>query len=101
MSEREPWRDRLRHALRQDRRKQSAVARQAGIDPSTLSRMLNGRLSPRFETMIRLADTLGVPLSWIAGEEVTGFLLNRADLKALREVSDFLDKLSREPPSRT
>lgn len=57
----------LKAARLRARLSQSAVARQAGIDPSALSAIESGRRQDlRFETVARIAEALGVSLDTIA-----------------------------------
>lgn len=47
----------------------AAAAKAADMEPSTLHRILNDRVGdPRLTTAQRLADSFGVPVSWLLGE---------------------------------
>jgi transcriptional regulator with XRE-family HTH domain len=62
------WRQRLRQAVDSDPRKHFFIAEQAGISPSTLSHVLNGRTEPHFETVVRIARVVGVQVGWLLDE---------------------------------
>ena len=56
-------------AIRQSKKKQSFIARMAGITPETLSRILNGRLrNPSFEIVVHLTYAAGQTVAWLLGE---------------------------------
>jgi transcriptional regulator with XRE-family HTH domain len=46
---------------------QSAVAQRAGIDPSYLSRIENGKVHPTVGTAMRIAEALRIPLADLLG----------------------------------
>lgn len=63
------WRDRLLLAVQRSHRKHSAIARDAGIAPETLSRILHARHAhPQFETVVRIAQAVNVRVGWLMGE---------------------------------
>ncbi len=49
-------------AIKLDNRKDYLIAHEAGLHPSTLSRMLNGgeKIKPRDERVLRLSRVLGI-----------------------------------------
>lgn len=49
--------------------KTAEVSRSTGIDPATFSHWKKGKYEPKKETIQKLADYLGVPLSYFYGEE--------------------------------
>ena len=65
----EDWRARLREAVERTNRKHWYIAEEAGIDPTTLSRILCGHLHPRFETVVRIARAAGVSVGSLIGEQ--------------------------------
>ena len=83
------WRGRLRAAIEKSGRKHSAVAAEAKIDPTTLSRILNGHMQPTFETIVRVARAAGENVGWVLDER--GFALSSDEQKQLRKVIRFLD----------
>ena len=63
------WRERLRLAVKQDGRKQAAIAWQAGIAHETLNRVLNGAHErPQLETVVKIAHAVGVTVGWVLDE---------------------------------
>lgn len=63
------FRERLGDLVAQGERSQSAFARDAGIDRSTLSQLLSGRNRrlPRVETLTAIAEASGVSVDWLLG----------------------------------
>lgn len=52
-------------AIEQDRRSPCTIAHMAGVSPTCLSLWLTGRvLSPRVDTIARVAAVLGLSLTW-------------------------------------
>jgi transcriptional regulator with XRE-family HTH domain len=63
------WRVRLRQAIRESGKKQSAVAREAGMTPESVCRILSAQHArPSFESIARIARAAGVSLGWIMEE---------------------------------
>lgn len=87
------WRDRLRKVVSESRLKQKAIARQAGIDPTTLSRILCSHLHPRFGTVVRLARVLGVSVGWLLGEQA--YHLSEQERRDLRRSIDAMHAMLR------
>ncbi|PYQ29517.1 MAG: hypothetical protein DMF56_11160 [Acidobacteria bacterium] len=86
------WRKRLRDAVVRSGRKQSWIAKEAGIAPETLSRVLTSSLSnPSFDVVIRIARALNESVGWLLDER--GFSLSTDEQKQLREVVRFLDDM--------
>lgn len=84
------WRERLRAAVKRSGKKHSAVARDAGIAPETLSRILNAsHAQPAFDTIIRIARAVNENVGWILDER--GFSLSSDEQKQLHKVVRFLD----------
>ena len=83
------WRSRLRRAIDSSGKKHAAVAAEARVDPTTLSRMLNGHIEPSFGTVVRVARVIGENVGWILDER--GFALSADEQKQLRKVVRFLD----------
>jgi SOS-response transcriptional repressor LexA len=83
------WRARLRAAIDKSGKKHGAIAADAGVDPTTLSRILNARMQPTFDTVVRLARALDENVGWILDER--GFTLSADEQKQLRKVVRFLD----------
>jgi len=63
------WRERLRKAIDRSGRKHSVIARAAGIDPTTLSRILNGDMQPGFESVVRIAHAAKESVGWVLREQ--------------------------------
>ncbi len=69
MSNIEPWRARLREAVKRSGRKQYLIAEDAGICPTTLSRVLSGEVKrPSFVIAAGIAHAAGESVGWILGE---------------------------------
>ena len=83
------WRERLRMAVDRSGKKHSAIARDARIAPATLSRILNGKMTPGFETVVRIARAVNENVGWLLDER--GFSLSGDEQKQLRKVVRFLD----------
>lgn len=84
------WRERLRETLRDSARKQSFIAQQAQVDPATLSRIVNGHIEPRFDTVVRLAKALDVSVGWLLSEPVRGVELTAHEQATLRAAGAIL-----------
>ena len=76
------WRARLRRAINRSGRKHSAVAWDAGIAPRTLSLILNGRMLPNFEIVVRITHAVGETVGWLLGEY--GYSLSEQERGRLR-----------------
>lgn len=83
------WRERLRRAIERSGRKHSAIARDAGVAPTTLSRILNGRMAPTFDAVVRITRAVNENVGWLLDER--GFSLSADEQKQLRKVVRFLD----------
>jgi transcriptional regulator with XRE-family HTH domain len=84
------WRERLRAAVNRSGKKHSVVARDAGIAPETLSRILNAtHAQPAFDTIVRIARAVNETVGWILDER--GFSLSSDEQKQLHKVVRFLD----------
>lgn len=83
------WLDRLRLAIERSGKKQSAIARDAGVAPETLSRILNARMNPAFVTVVRITRAVNENVGWLLDER--GFALSGDEQKQLRKVVRFLD----------
>lgn len=94
------WRARLRLAIERSGKKQSAIATEAGISPETLSRILNSRVRPTFDTVVRISRAVNENVGWLLDER--GFSLSADEQKQLRKVVRFLDDtlLSATAPRR-
>ena len=87
------WRDRLRIAVERSGKKHSVIAMEASVDPATLSRILNGRMQPNFETMIRIMNAVDEDLGWLADSH--GFYLSVEEQRLMRKVARILEDASR------
>ena len=83
------WQERLRIAVDRSGKKHSAIARDAGVAPATLSRILNGKMTPAFDTIVRIARAINENVGWLLNER--GFSLSADEQKQLRKVVRFLD----------
>jgi transcriptional regulator with XRE-family HTH domain len=82
------WVDRLRQAV-SAKGKHSAVAAEAGVDPSALSDILRRETDdPKLQTIIRVCRVCGVTVGWVLGE--SGFELGEADYDFLGRLSDWI-----------
>lgn len=45
------------------------IASEAGVEPSSICRLVNNLSEPKFITAIRLADYFGVSLDYLAGRD--------------------------------
>jgi transcriptional regulator with XRE-family HTH domain len=84
-----PWRERLRIAVDRSGKKHSAIARDPRIAPATLSRILNGKMDPAFDTVVRIARAVNERVGWLLNER--GFSLSADEQKQLKKVVRFLD----------
>ena len=63
------WRERLRQAVRESGRKQSAIAWDIGMTPESVSRILSAQHArPSFESIAKIARAAGVSLGWVMEE---------------------------------
>jgi phage repressor protein C with HTH and peptisase S24 domain len=84
------WRERLRAAIDRSGKKHSAIARDAGVAPATLSRILtSAHLHPTFEAVVKIAHAANENVGWLLDER--GFTLSADEQKQLRKVVRFLD----------
>lgn len=83
------WRERLRVAVERSGKKHSAIAVAAGVAPATLSRILNARMSPTFDTVVAIAHAVDENVGWLLDER--GFALSGDEQRQLRKVVRFLD----------
>lgn len=86
------WRDRLREAVDRSWMKRSAIAREAGTAPETLSRILTGRSpNPGFDLVVRITHAAGESVGWVLGER--GYCLSAEQVTRAREVAKVLRKV--------
>lgn len=92
------WRERLKIAVERSGKKHSTIADEARIAPATLSRILNGKMTPTFDTVVRIARAVNENVGWLLNER--GFALSADEQKQLRKVVRFLDDslLGASPP---
>lgn len=83
------WRERLRAAVDRSGKKHSVIAMEAGINPATLSRILNGRIRPALETIGRIAHAVNESPGWLLDEE--GCFFSAEEQKQMRKVARFLE----------
>lgn len=81
MSNSEHWRARLREAVRHSGRKHSVIARNAGIAPATLSRILTGTTRrPSFDIVAQIAYAAGESVGWILEERAYALSYEQREL---------------------
>jgi SOS-response transcriptional repressor LexA len=86
------WRERLRTAVERSGKKQSAIAREAGVAPETLSRILTAtHHKPTFDSIVRIAQAVNENVGWLLNER--GFALSADEQKQLRKIVRFLDDM--------
>ena len=86
------WRERLRAAVERSGKKHSAIAREAGVAPETLSRILTAtHHKPTLDTIVRIARAVNENVGWLLGER--SFTLSNDEQKQLRKVVRFLDDM--------
>jgi SOS-response transcriptional repressor LexA len=84
------WRARLREAIEKSGKKQSAIAADAGITPTTLSRILTAAHErPTLDTIVRIARALDESVGWILDEP--SFYLSADDQRKLHDAVRVLD----------
>ncbi len=84
------WRARLRIAIEKSGKKQSAIAADAGITPTTLSRILTAAHErPTLDTIVRIARALDESVGWILDEP--SFYLSADDQRKLHDAVRILD----------
>jgi transcriptional regulator with XRE-family HTH domain len=89
------WRERLRVAVKASGKKYMIIALDAGIEVSTLTRILSGkRPHPRLETVERIAHAIGENVGTFLGEE--GFTLTVDEKTLLRAAAAILLRLAGE-----
>jgi transcriptional regulator with XRE-family HTH domain len=87
------WRTRLREAVDRTGKKHSAVARDAGIHPETLSRVLtDGMTRPSFEVVVRIAHATGESVGWLLAEP--GYALSNEQRELLRRAAATIRKVT-------
>lgn len=91
------WRERLRQAVKNRAAitwtKESVIAREAGIAPETLSRVLNKRHArPSFETVVRIALAAKESVAYLIGERALSTYDDAQLLLALRDLRDAADR---------
>ncbi|MHA6717914.1 helix-turn-helix domain-containing protein [Sphingomonas sp. RS6] len=62
--------ERVREAMERARHDQSSLARAIGVTPGTIHQILSGKIK-RSRYMAEIAETLGVSLRWLRGEDVS------------------------------
>lgn len=89
------WRARLRMAIDHTNKKHSYIAKEAGIDPCTLSRILTGKMrNPSFASIVRVVHVTGESVGWVLGEQAYALsyeqreLLRRAAATILKVTGD-------------
>lgn len=92
------WVDRLRQAV-DAKGKHSAVAMDAGVNPSALSDILRRKADPQLQTVINLCRVCGVTVGWVLGE--AGFELGDDDYAHLGTISRWAKKKLDERNERT
>jgi SOS-response transcriptional repressor LexA len=84
------WRDRLRFAIEKSGKKYSVIAHEAGIDPSTISRILTRRRElPAFDTVVRIARAINENVGWLLDER--GFSLSSHEQRQLRDAARVIE----------
>lgn len=87
------WRDRLREAVRRSGMKHSVIARDAGIAPETLSRILNDKHArPAFRTVARIVHATGHTVGWVLNER--GYSLSPDQVRDLRRAAKIIDDVT-------
>ncbi|HYK04026.1 MAG TPA: helix-turn-helix transcriptional regulator [Thermoanaerobaculia bacterium] len=86
------WRERLRVAIDRTNKKHSWIARQAGIAPATLSRILTATAirGPSFDVIVSVARVCEVPVGWLLDEPVRGIDLTTDERQTLRAAGELL-----------
>jgi transcriptional regulator with XRE-family HTH domain len=94
------WLVRLREAIYESGRKQEAIARDAGVAPQTLSRVLHAvGPSPAFDTIVRITHALNENVGWLLDERGYGDLSER-DRHILRSAAAIILDLTCDEPSK-
>jgi SOS-response transcriptional repressor LexA len=84
------WRARLRMAIEKSGKKQSAIAADAGITPTTLSRILTAAHErPTLDTIVRIARALNESVGWILDEP--SYVLSADEQRKLHEAVKILE----------
>ena len=80
------WLERLREAIDRTGKKHSTIAWDAGIDPTTLSNILRGKIkTPSFHNVVRVTHAAGETVGWLLGEY--GFAFSGEERKRLRDAA--------------
>jgi transcriptional regulator with XRE-family HTH domain len=84
------WRDRLRKAIEKSGKKHSAVAKEAGIRPATLSRILTSvHERPALDTIVRITHAIDESVGWLLDEP--SFFLSADDQRKVRDAVQILE----------
>lgn len=103
--------ERLRAARKSKRLSQTDLAKKADLLPSAVSHFENGRRSPSFNNLRKLADALGVTVDYLLGRaqepKSQGLVaeqlfrdferMSPADQEALAKMAELLAKKNEEP----
>jgi len=88
------WRGRLIEAVKRNDKPLKAIAYDAEITPTTLSRILHGgHHQPRFETIVKIAHAIGESVGWISGDRA--FSLSVQERKRLKAATVILSEVTR------
>jgi len=84
------WRDRLRTAVEKSGKKHSAIAREAGVTPATLSRILTtAHRHPTLDTIVKIARALNESVGWILDEPT--YFMSADEQRKLHEAVRILE----------
>jgi transcriptional regulator with XRE-family HTH domain len=88
------WRGRLGEAVKRSGKPHKAIAYEAGLTPTTLSRILHGgHKRPYFETIVRIAHAVEESVGWISGDKA--FSLSAQERKRLQAATVILSEITR------
>jgi transcriptional regulator with XRE-family HTH domain len=83
------WQARLRYAVAKAGGKHYLIARDAGVAPETLSRLLNDpNQRPALATIEKIAHAVGVCVGWLLEED--DYRLTEADRRQLRAAAELI-----------
>jgi len=82
------WRTRLANAIERDPRSGREIARECGFGVNFVSELLAGEKTPSTDKVIKLAEVLGLSLSYV----FTGLEMSRQDEDFLRIVAQMNDR---------
>lgn len=80
--------DKFLHLLQEEKTTASKVAKATNLNRSTFTRWKNGDFTPKMETLKKIADYFGVPVSYFYGEEKPTYYLDTQAAEIAQDIHD-------------